>query len=401
MFVVVVPLLSFTAYSVAVFKTDSVHPVGELHCDIASPLWYVWLSSCGVRFAPQLAFFRPRLLGYAGAPIILFTPCFILSIVTGVRILRMHARIRELRTEEGDQSQLSHVVSNGSRIIASGRSAAMPVSSVSDKLPPPTLDDQIGVTVDVQLHPSLTRTSSRVSVPGTVESSFPSPRFPIELPTLAPMTFPSSYLSPPPSSTKDLGLPGTDRGRTPSPIVFARAAAPSSRHHAAGQPCDNGCAPSGCDPRTAFPRHAHVSEEPPASPASPSRAATFLELGERMPRFHLPTRSPPNGLRPSLELSPEYARARLEADRATLTKCLEDLPSSPYSSHRQLISSLASGQSLDIVGSFHLEGLPEVDGADKDSVAKSECDFVDECKVVPPDSPEPQPLKPVRQFYRE
>jgi hypothetical protein len=62
---------------------------------------------------------------------------------------------------------------------------------------------------------------------------------------------------------------------------------------------------------------------------------------------------------------------------------------------------LASGQSLDVIGSFHLEALPEVDGADKGSITKSERGSVRECKMTPPDSPEPRPLKPVRQFYRE
>jgi hypothetical protein len=380
--------------------------VGDLHCDIASPLWYVWLSFPGLRFASQLVLIRPRLLGYAGAPIILFTPCFILSIVTAVRILRMHARIRELRAEGGDRRQSTCVVSNGSRMITSGPSAATPVSGLSAKLPSSTLDVQIGVTVDVQLHGSLTRYSSRVSATGILESNSSFPHIPIELPSLSPMTFPFSYLpQPSPSSTKNLGLPDVDRGRTPSPIVFARAPVPSSQHHsrldAAGEPCDSGCASSGCDPETVLPPHVTVSEEPPASPVSPSRIPISLEFGERMPRFHLPTRSPPNGLRPSLELSPEYARARFEADRATLTRCLENLPSSPCSSHRQLLSSFASAQSPDIIGSFHLEGLPEVDGTDKGSIAQSECDFVDERKVVCPGSPEPAPLKPVRQYYRE
>ena len=144
-FVVVVPLLAFTAYLVAVLKTDSVHPVSDLHCDNTSPLWYV-----GCRLPVCVShhiFIRPRLLGYAGAPIVLFTPCFILSVVTAVRIgriLRMHAKIRELRTGEGDptQTQSTRVVNGGSRLIKSGRSAAIPVSGVSDKLPPPTLDGQ-------------------------------------------------------------------------------------------------------------------------------------------------------------------------------------------------------------------------------------------------------------------
>jgi hypothetical protein len=44
-----------------------------------------------------------------------------------------------------------------------------------------------------------------------------------------------------------------------------------------------------------------------------------------------------------------------------------------------------------------LEGLPEVDEADKNSIAKGDGIFTEGRKVVSPDSP----LKPVRQFYRE
>jgi len=48
-----------------------------------------------------------------------------------------------------------------------------------------------------------------------------------------------------------------------------------------------------------------------------------------------------------------------------------------------------------------LEKLPEVDGADRDSIMmkSEEDDFVDGYKTITPDSPE-LPLKPVRQFYR-
>jgi len=388
LFVVVVPLLSFTAYLVAILKTDSVHPANDLHCDITYPLW-------------------PRLLGYAGAPIILYTPCFILSIVTAVRILRMHAETRELRAEEGGRSQSTTVVNNGSRMFTFGRSAA----SVPDKLRPPTLVGQTGLTVDIQLPGSLTRSSSRPLTLGTITNSSTT-HFPIDLPTISPMIFPSAYLSrPSPSSpTSNLSFSDVNRGESPSPIVFARVPGPSSQHHAqidaAGEPCDNGCAPSGFDRKTSLPPDATASEEPPATPASPSRAPISLEVVERMPRFHLPARSPPNGLRPSLELSPEYARTRLEADRSTFSMCLENLPSSPCSSRRQLLSSLGSGHGTDIIGSLPsitymdraLEGLPEVNGADKGSIMKSDDgDFADECKMMSPDSP---PLKPVRQFYR-
>jgi len=333
----------------------------------------------------------------------------------------MHAKIRELRTGEGNptQTQSTRVANGSSRLIMSDPSAAIPVSGISDKLPPPTLDGHSSLTVDVRLHRSVSLSSSHVSVPTTprtIETVHPTPHFPIALPALPPMTFPSTYLSQPspPSSTKDLSLSDVDRGRTPSPIVFARPHLRCPQHHAqqdaAGEPCDNRCTSSGCDPKTGPPYDATISEEPPRSPTSPSRAPIPLEAGERMSRFHLPIRSPPSDLRPSLELSPDYARARLEADRASLTRRLESLPSSPYSSHRKLLTSLTSGQSLDIIGSRPsitymdrtLEKLPEVDGADKDSimVRSEEDDFVDGYKAISPDPPKP-PLKPVRQFYRE
>lgn len=384
------------------------------------------MSAVVSRGAFHVSFFffvRPRLLGYAGAPIVLFTPCFILSIATAIRILRMHAKyVRELRTGEGDPTQIqsTRVVNGGSRLIMSGRSAAIPVSGVSDKLPRPTLDGHTSMTVDVRLHGSLSLSSSRVSVPmtpRTVETVHSTPQFPIVLPALPPMTFPPAYLSQPspPSSTKDLSLPDVDRGRTPSPIVFARprVPCPQTQNHAqleaTGEPCDNRHTPSGCDPETDRPYNATLSEEPPRSPASPSRAPISLEGGDRMSRFHLPTRSPPIELRPSLELSPEYARARLEADRVSLTRRLENLASSPCSSHRQLLTSLTSGQSPSIMGSCPsitymdrtLEKLPEVDGSDRDSVMlRSEDGFVGGCKRMSPDYPE-APLKPVREFYRE
>jgi hypothetical protein len=378
------------------------------------------LSSPGVRFTSQF-FFRPRLLGYAGAPIVLFTPCFILSIVTAVRILRMHAKIRELRTGEGDptQTQSTRVVNGGSPLIKSGRSVAIPVRGISDKLPPPALDGQTSMTVDIRLHRSPSLSSSHVSIPmtpRTIETVHPTSQFSIALPALPPMTFPPVYLSQPspPSSIKDLSLSDVHRGRTPSPIVFARSDVYCPQHNpqldAAGQPCDNRCTSSGCDRETDPPHDATLSEERPRTPTSPSRAPISLEVGERMSRFHLPTRSPPSGLRPSLELSPEYARAQLEADRASLTRCLENLPSSRSPSHRQLLTSLTSGQSPGFIGSRPsitymdrtLEKLPEVYGADRDSIMmrSEEDDFVDGYKAVSSVSPEPS-LKPVRQFYRE
>ncbi|KAH9985623.1 hypothetical protein BJV74DRAFT_552676 [Russula compacta] len=120
-FVIIFPSLAFTAYLVAVLKTNSVQPMNDMHCDNTSPLW-------------------PRLLGYAGAPIVLFTPCFLLSIATAVRILGLHTRIRALRTQGDNQSRSIRVGNGDSRMDMLRQSAVTPVSGLTDKPPPPTLD---------------------------------------------------------------------------------------------------------------------------------------------------------------------------------------------------------------------------------------------------------------------
>ena len=323
----------------------------------------------------------------------------------------MHVRMRQqLRTQVADRRLSSPV---GFRMANSGRLAASPVSGLSGKRPRPTLDGQTGMTIDVRLQGSSSLSSSRVSLPfrsDTVESNASTAHNQIELPTLSPLAIPSPHLSRPSplSSTKSLS---DDEGfRTPSPIVFAHAPLPTTQSRPAQsgeeEPCDNRFDASDDEHGIAPPPHATVSEEsPPTSPASPSRAPASLELGERMPRFHLPTRSPPSALRPSLELSPEYVRARLEEDRAMFAACLEDLPASPCPSYRRPVSTSSAGRSPEIICALPritytdraLEGLPEVDEAEKGSILKSEGEFTDERKGAV--SPEPA-LKPERQFYR-
>ena len=318
----------------------------------------------------------------------------------------MHASLRQQLRAQVDSRRLSTPA--GFRLTNSGRLAATPVSGVSDKRPPPTLDGQTGVTVDVRLQGSSSRSSSRVSLPfrsDTAESNASTACNPIELPTLSPLAIPSPHLSRI-SSTRSLS--DDDSFRTPSPIVFAHVPLPSPQRRSAqsgeAEPCDIRFDASDCEYGMAPPPHPTVSEESPTSPASPSRAPVSLEVGERMPRFHLPSRSPPSALRPSLELSPEYVRARLEEDRAMFAAYLDDLPTSPCSSYRRPISTSSAGRSPEIISTLPnitytdrvLEGLPELDEAEKGSVLKSEGECTDERKVV---SPEP-PLKPERQFYR-
>lgn len=321
----------------------------------------------------------------------------------------MHARMRQqLRAQVADRRLSAR---GGFRMSNSGQFAATPVSGVSDKRPPPTLDGQTGMTVDVRLQGSSSRSSSRVSLPSrpdTVESNPSTTHDPLELPALSPLTIPSPHSSRPSPLLSTQSLSDDDSLRAPSPIMFAHAPLPSPQRCPAqsgeAEPCDIRFYASDNEHGIVPPPHATVSEEIPTSPASPSRAPASLEIGERMPRFHLPTRSPPTTLRPSLELSPEYVRARLEEDRAMLAGCLEDLPTSPCPSYHHRNSTSSAGRSPEIVGAFPnityadraLEGLPETDEAEKASVLKSEGEFTDERKAV---SPEP-PLKPERQFYR-
>jgi hypothetical protein len=290
----------------------------------------------------------------------------------------------------------------------SQRLAATPVSGVSDKHTPPTLDGHTGMTVDVRLQSSSSRSSSRASLPGTAGTNTSTVHIPVHLPSLSPLGIPSAYLSQPspPSSTENQSFPEIERFRTPSPIVFAHAYVPSL-HHGHDQldpaePRDNCDYEGGSGPTP----HANISEVSLTASVSPSRAHISLEAGGRMPKFHLPTRSPPNGLRPSLELSPEYVRARLEEDRAILAAHSEDLPASPCPSYRPPIPTFSTGKCPDVIGSLPsimyadraLERLPESDEADKGSIAKTEDGYTDERKVV---SPEPPPLKPERQFFRK
>jgi hypothetical protein len=323
----------------------------------------------------------------------------------------MHARMRQqLRAQVADRRLSARA---GFRMSNSGQLqvADTPVSGVSDKRPPPTLDGQTGMTVDVRLQGSSSRSSSRVSLPfrpDTAESKASATHNPLELPALSPLTIPSPHLSRPSPLLSYQSLSDDDSLRAPSPIMFAHAPLPSPQRRPAqsgeAEPCDFRFNAPDYEHGIVPPLHATVSEEIPASPASPFRAPVSLEVGERMPRFHLPTRSPPSALRPSLELSPEYVRARLEDDRAMLAGCLDGLPTSPCPSYHHRNSTSSAGRSPEIVGALPnitytdraLAGLPETDEAEKASVLKSEGDFTDERKVV---SPEP-PLKPERLFYR-
>ncbi|KAH9985622.1 hypothetical protein BJV74DRAFT_552643 [Russula compacta] len=270
------------------------------------------------------------------------------------------------------------------------------------------------MTVDVLLHGSSTRVSSRISLPLTLGTETGSLNIHFQPPALSPLTIPSVDLTQPspPPSPKSLSPPDVERGQTPSPIIFAQAPLPSAEPpslqlDAAEEPSNNRCASSDHAPGTVVPSHATVSEGPPKCPASPTRVPASLEVGERMPKFHLPTRSPPNGLRPSLELSPDYVRARLEEDRATLAGYLENQPAPPRHSHRHRLSTLGTRKSPDIIGPLPsitytdraLQGLPEADETDKHSTLKCGVDFLTEREVVSVDLSEPA-LKPIRQFYR-
>jgi hypothetical protein len=348
-----------------------------MHCDNTSPLWCV--SSRPVPSLAHQHLIRPRLLGYAGAPILLFTPCFILSILTGFRILDMRARLRQFRSQNDNQGQLN--CDRGPRMPTPRGSFGSPMSVISDKLPPQSLDDQPGMRLDVQFGRSF---SSRTSLPFTRETietvSSSIQLLPIELPALSPLIIPSAQPSPPSPIPSNNSMPSLamDRSKSPSPIIFASTSIHCpNRHQVQSNSAGESSHSSAHDP------HSNHSDECPASPPSPSRAPISLEVGEKMPGFHLPTRSPTNSLRPSLELSPEYVRARLEEDRAA-GNIIGPFPSIIYTEPV-------------------LERLPEVDEAERSSVMRSEDKFVTEPKATVSVDQEtgPPPLKPIREYYRE
>ncbi|KAI0065274.1 hypothetical protein BV25DRAFT_1774186, partial [Artomyces pyxidatus] len=74
-FVGLLPALASTAHLVIVLKLDAVQPTDDMHCDASYPLW-------------------PRVLSYAGAPLLISVPCFVVSIFTAVRVVKVHAEAR-------------------------------------------------------------------------------------------------------------------------------------------------------------------------------------------------------------------------------------------------------------------------------------------------------------------
>ncbi|KAF9018122.1 hypothetical protein BDZ89DRAFT_960485 [Hymenopellis radicata] len=85
---VVFPILASAVQIAVVLKLDAVKPSDDIQCDATDPQW--------VRF-----------LGYAGTPLLLVIPCFILSIKSIVNTIRTNKHIQRSRSDELDIEQLA------------------------------------------------------------------------------------------------------------------------------------------------------------------------------------------------------------------------------------------------------------------------------------------------------
>ncbi|KAI0264748.1 hypothetical protein BC834DRAFT_970673 [Gloeopeniophorella convolvens] len=404
LFVVAFPVLASTAHLVAVLKTGSVKPLDDLHCDSVSPLW-------------------PRLLSYAGAPMALLVPCFALSTITAIRVIKMHAGTRGWLGED-TRVQSVRAPKRNSRMarlsrLSTGRPATDKPTRLSSQMP----DDKNDSKFDVQLHRSGTRVSSRPQSPKTVDTVVASSSHThvyLDSSALPPLLIPAAHhhhYHAPPSPTmsnKSTIFADTDRAQTPSPITFAPVPSPQRRavplDGDAGHPLRY--VTSVPDPGALYPIDAPdavaVAVSPPEpAPQSPSRARISLDAGDTGRGFHLPTRQSASTLRPSLELSPEYVQARLEQDRAVVAAFAQQQHQHSYPPATPFAADALSSLPTVAYAERALDGLPEVEEAergkgvdedDADSILKDERDFMDYEGVLE-DAGAP-PLKPVRQFYR-
>ncbi|KAI0065273.1 hypothetical protein BV25DRAFT_157236 [Artomyces pyxidatus] len=274
--------------------------------------------------------------------------------------------------------------------------------------------------VDVHLPHNMTTTqcSSHASLPSTTPPT----------PKTTETTFASSsvtQLDPPPVHASSLNLPAppsptmsnksslfSDRAQTPSPITFAPVPLPARRPP---EMTETSYLPSFPDPGAlVFPAPAPgpdgSTSAGPASPTSPSRVRASLDEADVRRGFHLPMpRSLDAPLRPSFELSTEYAKARLQQD-------MSDPPtasSSSGSGYPPLTRIQSHSQSLKDEDDITVETVgfkdrpldklreeeeeEEVDG-DRRSVLKEGLEFNEQQDH---DVVTMRPIPRARQFYRK
>ncbi|KAI0053199.1 hypothetical protein FA95DRAFT_939824 [Auriscalpium vulgare] len=427
-FVAGFPVASSTAYIVLVLKLNAVQPSDDMHCDATSPLW-------------------PRVFSYAGAPLLMSLPCFIFSTLTAIRVFKAHIHTRRFGFSSLDTPVTPSMQANSAPLSPRAMRAAERQTSrnfLATNVKAPDERRRVEVKLDVHLPTNMTATqySSHASLPSTnpqtpktADTAFAASSSVTQFDPLPPLPLASAATSlaapaPPSPTLSNKSSIFTDRTQTPSPITFAPVPAAKVRRAQRAQadspelqyvqsfpdpgalfyPADSAGTAHAIAIATAVPGPSA------SSPASPSRERISLDDLDVRRGFHLPlplalARAPDAPLRPSLELSADYARARLQEDREAEIAGEVPVASSSSATYPPLTRVQSSQTSaslkeedeitLEAIGykGRTLDGLREEEegehdtGSEKDgkSVLKEELQFDEEPEIGE---------RVTRQFYR-
>ncbi|TFY50518.1 hypothetical protein EVG20_g11471, partial [Dentipellis fragilis] len=92
--VVVYPSVAFAAHLAVILKTNSLKPTNDMHCDANDPLW-------------------PRLLSYAGLPLLIAIPCFVVSTLTAIRVIKANSQSHRYRYSNDDTPSFTRLPVRG------------------------------------------------------------------------------------------------------------------------------------------------------------------------------------------------------------------------------------------------------------------------------------------------
>ncbi|ETW75912.1 hypothetical protein HETIRDRAFT_390342, partial [Heterobasidion irregulare TC 32-1] len=253
----VFPAAAFAAYLTVILRLDAVRPSNDMYCDATSPLW-------------------PRLLSYAGAPLLLAAPSLVLSSLTGCRIIKMHSQTRRWRYTHASRPSFTRSLPYSSSAAAAFEPADVrldvkrPASPLPHALPlphPHIHPHALPLPLTPHPHPAPSSTKASASASeSTLHASLsqhththahthtpPPPLPPLDLSILPPFSLPLPPSLPPPSpspasthaslattttATTTATTTSSRRSPSPSPITFAPVPPPlpRPRHGPAGAP---------------------------------------------------------------------------------------------------------------------------------------------------------------------
>jgi hypothetical protein len=150
-------------------------------CDVTAPLWYVTLITPNIAFAYDgLCFslvpaFRPRLLGFAGVPLVQSIPCAFLALYAGLRIRYMHKihnRLWNQVIENNNYDNNFRSIRMGTLTPSDQQSNNYHEESVSPNAPPSlsTLSQPKSLLNSTAFHPPFPSSESGHSYSNTGES---------------------------------------------------------------------------------------------------------------------------------------------------------------------------------------------------------------------------------------